>query len=97
MSVSGGGLPIKMLIDAVRSRNVYGNKRNTDNMTVEKSDIYGYMTWILPRVSRYDGHLTSNGTFMPALRRKIVELIGKDRVPEDCYTATSVRGAASRI
>jgi len=44
MSLPGTGLRKKMLIYAVRSRNVYENKRNMDKMTARRSDIYGNMT-----------------------------------------------------
>jgi hypothetical protein len=42
----------------VQSRNVYENKQNKDNMTEEKSDIYGNMTRILQKIRTWEGQFT---------------------------------------
>jgi hypothetical protein len=60
MSLPGIGLPEKMLIYAVGSRNVYENKGNMDEMTAKRSDIYGNMTWILQKNSGCDGQFCLN-------------------------------------
>jgi hypothetical protein len=52
-----------MLFYVDQSRNVYENKGNIDRMTEIKSDIYGDMTWVLPKNSGYVGPLTLNDSF----------------------------------
>jgi hypothetical protein len=52
-----------MLIYDDQSQYVYENKRSIDKMTAEESDIYGDMTWILPKNSGYDQQFALTDTF----------------------------------
>jgi len=52
-----------MLIYDEQSQYVYENKGNMDKLAATKSDIYGDMTWILQKNSRYDGQFFLYDTF----------------------------------
>ena len=55
MPLLGTGLLKKMLVNDVRSRNVYENKGSMDKMTTKKSDIYGNPPWIFQKNSGSEG------------------------------------------
>jgi len=69
MSSLGTGLLKKMLINDVRSRNVYENKGSTDKVTTKKSDIYDNLTWILQKNSGFDRQLSLIDTSRAGLVR----------------------------
>ena len=69
MSPLGTGLLKKMLINDVRSWNVYENKGSMDKVTAEKSDIYGNSTWILQKNSGFDRQLSLIDTSRAGLVR----------------------------
>jgi hypothetical protein len=64
-----GGHGKKMLIDDVRSRNVYENKQNMDNMSGESTDIFVRMTSVLQRITACDGNLTLKSGKRPLYSR----------------------------
>ena len=69
MSPLGTGLLKKMLINDVRSRNVYENKGSMDKVTAKKSDIYGNSTWILQKNSGFEGQLSLIDVFRAGFAR----------------------------
>ena len=62
-SYTGAGLQKKMLINNVRSRNVYENKQNYDTLSHEKSDIYVEVTRILQKIAGCEGQFGASGGF----------------------------------
>jgi hypothetical protein len=101
MPLPGISLLKKMLIYAVRSRNVYENKGNVDKMTSKRSDIYGNMTQILQKNSGYDGQFSLNDRVSPgdddAILKKPRAALGGRRHERQCLSHPSpiTKGAIS--
>jgi len=53
----------KMLFSNVGSRNVYENKQNHDELSLEKSDIYIEVTRILQKMTDLGGQFAANDVF----------------------------------